>query len=70
VASFLRRELYQDFGMRELFEHFYRSILFSEAPPIPYREIVLTAKIMDEIFLQIYGSKPARRSKEETPVLT
>ena len=55
--------------MKELFERFYRSILFDEPPPIPYREIVLTARIMDEIFLQIYGRKPARKSRDETPVL-
>ena len=65
VANFLRRTLYQDFGMKELFERFYRSILFNEAPPIPYREIVLTARIMDEIFLQIYGRKPARQSRDK-----
>jgi len=29
-----------------------------DPPPIPYREILLTARIMDEIFAQIY---PARR---------
>jgi predicted dehydrogenase len=65
VANFLRRKLYQDFGMKELFERFYRSILFNEAPPIPYREIVLTARIMDEIFLQIYGRKPARQIRDK-----
>jgi predicted dehydrogenase len=54
VTNFLRRRLYQDFGMKELIERFYNSIRLKEAPPIPYREIVLTARIMDEIFAQIY----------------
>ena len=27
-------------------------------PPIPAREIILTAQIMDEIFNQLYPSKP------------
>ena len=54
VTNFLRRRLYQDFGMKELIERFYNSIRLGGAPPIPYREIILTARIMDEIFAQIY----------------
>jgi predicted dehydrogenase len=54
LTNFLRRRLYQDFGMKELIERFYDSIQTGGAPPIPYREIVLTARIMDEIFAQIY----------------
>ena len=45
--------------MKELIERFYKSIAKQESPPIPYREIILTARIMDEIFAQIYsGKKP------------
>lgn len=54
VTNFLRRRLYQDFGMKELIERFYSSIRTGGNPPIPYREIILTARIMDEIFAQIY----------------
>jgi predicted dehydrogenase len=54
VANFLRRRLYQDFGMKELIERFYNSIREGGDPPIPYREIILTARIMDEIFAQVY----------------
>jgi predicted dehydrogenase len=54
VTNFLRRRLYQDFGMKELIERFYNSIRLDDPPPIPYREILLTARIMDEIFDQIY----------------
>jgi predicted dehydrogenase len=57
VTNFLRRRLYQDFGMKELIQHFYNSIRLADPLPIPYREIILTARIMDEIFAQIY---PAR----------
>jgi predicted dehydrogenase len=53
-VNFLRRRLYQDFGMKELIERFYDSIRAGGALPIPYREIILTARIMDEIFAQIY----------------
>jgi predicted dehydrogenase len=54
LTNFVRRRLYQDFGMKELVEHFYNSIRTEGPPPIPYREIILTARIMDEIFAQIY----------------
>ena len=40
--------------MKELIERFYNSIRLDTAPPIPYREIILTAVIMDKIFAQIY----------------
>ena len=54
MANFLTRQLYQDFGMKELIERFYNSIRKGNPLPIPYREIILTARIMDEIFAQIY----------------
>jgi predicted dehydrogenase len=53
IANFMRRRLYQDFGMKELIERFYNSVRLRGEPPIPYREIILTALIMDEIFSQI-----------------
>jgi predicted dehydrogenase len=57
VANFLRRRLYQDFGMKELIERFYNTIRLGDPLPIPYREILLTARIMDEIFRQIYPAQ-------------
>jgi predicted dehydrogenase len=57
VTNFVRRRLYQDFGMKELIERFYNSICLGDPLPIPYREILLTAKIMDEIFAQIYPER-------------
>jgi predicted dehydrogenase len=53
VVNFLRQRLYQDFGLKELIEQFYQAIRASAPPPIPYREIALTARIMDEIFQQL-----------------
>ena len=53
VFDFLKGRLHQDAGMKELIEQFYRSIQNQSAPPIPYREILLTARIMDAIFAQI-----------------
>jgi predicted dehydrogenase len=57
LTNFLGRRLYQDFGMKELIERFYDSIRLDKPVPIPYREIILTAKIMDEIFAQIYPGR-------------
>jgi predicted dehydrogenase len=57
IAGFLARKLYQDSGMKELIDCFYTSIRTAGPPPIPYREILLTARVMDEIFAQIYGGK-------------
>jgi predicted dehydrogenase len=57
IVNFARRRLYQDFGMKELIERFYDSIQLDGPVPIPYREIVLTARIMDRVFAQIYPNR-------------
>jgi predicted dehydrogenase len=69
VANFMHRRLYQDFGMKELVERFYDSIRLGEPVPIPYREIILTARIMDNIFAQTYPSTDQRSNiKSQTSV--
>lgn len=65
VTNFLRRRLYQDFGMKELIERFYNSIRTGGPPPIPYREILLTTRIMDEIFAQIYPADKTHEAARE-----
>lgn len=61
VRSFLRSDFHMKAGMKCLIESFYRSIVENGPPPIPYREILLTARIMDEIFEQLDpGRLPAR----------
>jgi predicted dehydrogenase len=67
LMNFVRRRLYQDAGMKELIERFYNSIRFDTPPPIPYREIILTAVVMDEIFAQIYPTA-LRSSAINAPV--
>jgi predicted dehydrogenase len=77
ITNFFRRRLYQDFGMKELIERFYNSIHLGGPLPIPYREILLTARIMDEIFAQIYPeriqssipSSPAAEGRPPQPSL-
>lgn len=53
VRTFLARDFHAKAGMHYLIESFYRSITEGAPVPIPYREIILTAKIMDAIFNQL-----------------
>jgi predicted dehydrogenase len=53
IRLFLARDFHPKSGMKYLIEQFYRSILENGPPPIPYREIILTARIMDCIFEQV-----------------
>jgi predicted dehydrogenase len=53
VRRFLKRDFHMKSGMKFLIESFYRSIVEDTPVPIPYREIILTAHIMDRIFSQI-----------------
>ena len=53
VRSFLARDFHMKSGMKYLMEAFYRCIIEDGPPPIPYREILVTARIMDEIFAQL-----------------
>ena len=54
--------------MKELTERFYNSVRLGDEPPISYSEIISTARIMDEIFAQIYPSRTTddRRRKTDT----
>jgi predicted dehydrogenase len=53
LGTFLRRDFHLKSGMKYLIETFYRSIVEGTPVPIPYREILLTARIMDTIFAQL-----------------
>jgi predicted dehydrogenase len=55
VRRFLKRDFHMKSGMKYLMESFYTSIVQDIPVPIPYREILLTAHIMDRIFSQIRG---------------
>jgi hypothetical protein len=58
VKTFMANDFHMKAGMKHLIESFYRSIVEGTPVPIPYREILLTARIMDDIFDQL----AARRS--------
>lgn len=53
ASDFLHHRFHPDEGRRTLLKHFYASITEGTPVPIPYREIVLTARIMDSIFSQL-----------------
>jgi predicted dehydrogenase len=50
LRIFLSNDFHMKSGMKFLIETFYRSIVEGTPEPIPYREILLTARIMDAIF--------------------
>jgi predicted dehydrogenase len=58
VKLFLDRDFHMDSGMKNLVDYFYRSIRENSPVPIPYREILLTARIMDAIFEQLNAGQP------------
>jgi len=53
LRTFAARDFHMKSGMKYLIESFYRSITEGSSVPIPYREIVLTARIMEGIFDQL-----------------
>jgi len=55
LSLFLHRDFHMDSGLKYLIESFYRSIMEDAPVPIPYREIILTTRIMEKIFEQVYA---------------
>ena len=67
LGTFLARDFHMNAGMRYLIEAFYRSIADGTPVPIPYREILLTTRIMDAIFEQLGARRsPAHRELQAT----
>ncbi len=66
LSAFARSKFPMDAGRRLLLESFYRSISEGAPVPIPYREILLTAKIMDAIFAQL--REKLRLSPDQKPL--
>ena len=54
VGHLLHNDFHPKAGMKYLIESFYRSILNTAPEPIATREILLTATLMDRIFLQLH----------------
>lgn len=66
ARTFLHRDFHMKSGMKCLIQSFYNSIIHNGPVPIPYREILLTARIMDDIFEQLRArsSSPAISSQQ------
>ena len=58
VRLFLGGDFHNYSGMKYLIESFYRSIRENAPVPIPYPEILRTARMMDAIFEQLNASRP------------
>jgi predicted dehydrogenase len=65
LRLFLRKDFHVDSGMKYLIESFYRSIREGTPVPIPYREILLTARIMEAIFDQLRASQLQGRMESQ-----
>jgi predicted dehydrogenase len=68
IWRFLRADFHDDSGLKNLIEAFYQAILGTREPPITYREILATSRMMDDIFSQLSGgnSQPAADSSPIT----
>ncbi len=53
LGTFMARDFQMKSGMKYLIEAFYQSVTEGDPLPISYREILLTARMMDSIFLQL-----------------
>lgn len=60
VRQFMAADFHMKSGMKCLIESFYGSIAAGSPPPISYREILLTSRIMDAIFEQVSHSTSQR----------
>lgn len=56
---FLKNDFQEGHGMRELIRAFHASIMTGEPAPISSREILLTSRIMEELFTQLTSAQSA-----------
>jgi predicted dehydrogenase len=63
TRTFLASDFHPKSGMKYLIESFYNSILEDASVPIPYAEILRTARIMDAIFEQLKAKPVPPASK-------
>ena len=61
VKRVLKREAHMDDGKYQLFRMFYESVMDVSPVPIPYREILLTSRIMDRIFAQVSAGHASQK---------
>ena len=61
-SRFLKSDFHYFSGLNRLFGMFYDSIVNDVDPPIPYRDILRIAAMMDEIFRQVPQDGSGRRA--------
>jgi predicted dehydrogenase len=59
VKKFIQRDFHMKSGMKFLIESFYKSVRNDTPVPISYREITLTARIMEDIVLHLRSETPS-----------
>jgi predicted dehydrogenase len=64
LRSFVAKDFHMKSGMKYLIESFYRSVSENSPLPISYREILLTARIMDDIFVQLDQGRSQVKEKQ------
>ena len=70
AGRFLARDFHVDSSRKHLTEAFHRSITSGAPVPIPYREILLTSRIMDAILSQINEATARAERADRLPVLS
>jgi predicted dehydrogenase len=53
IRRFLKRELHAESGIHFLITSFYRAVTEDGPPPIPYKDVLLTSRVMEEVFRQL-----------------
>lgn len=67
AKTFAKRDFHMKSGMKYLIESFYNSVARDTPEPIPYRELLLTARIMEQIFEQVAAQQSLRVSPAREP---
>jgi hypothetical protein len=57
LKTFLRSDFHMKSGMNFLIKSFYQAIIDNTPDPIPHKEILLTARVMDTIFTQLNSQR-------------
>lgn len=65
MKKFAKGNFHVEYGKKYLIREFYRSITENGPVPIPYREILQTARIMEEIFSQLHVSPAALEASHD-----
>jgi predicted dehydrogenase len=66
---FLANDFHMDASLKYLIESFYRAVQENGPVPIPYREILLTGRIMDEVFAQLETKRSPVQLAYQAPQL-